>query len=91
MRPMKMLRSLKIKIFHVKFIMRKTFVPRQKVLLYNYKLHLVPGKMKSRWTGPFIIKTVFLHGTVEISDTKNENNFKLNGQRLNFLGIGADK
>ena len=27
-------------------------------------------------------KTVFPHGAVEISDTKNENDFKVNGQCL---------
>ena len=27
-------------------------------------------------------KIVFLHGAAEISDTKNENDFKVNGQRL---------
>jgi len=62
--------------------MRKTFVPGKKVLLYNSRLHLFSGKLKSRWTGPFIVKTVFLHGVVEICDTKNENDFKVNGQRL---------
>ena len=61
----------RVKIFHDKHIIRKTFVPEQKVLLYNFKLHLFPGKLKSRWTRPFIIKTVFPHGAVEISDTKN--------------------
>jgi len=30
----------RVKIFHDKFIMRKTFAPGQKVLLYNYRLHL---------------------------------------------------
>ena len=38
--------------------------------------------MKSRWTGPFVVKIVFSHGAVEISDTKNGNDFKVNGQRL---------
>ena len=37
----------RVKIFHVKFIMRKTFVPRQKVLLYDFRLHLFLGKLKS--------------------------------------------
>ena len=31
---------------------------------------------------PFAEKIVFLHGAVEISNTKNENDFKVNGQRL---------
>jgi len=72
----------RVKIFHDKHIIRKTFVPGQKVLLYNSKLHLFSGKLKSRWTGPFIVKIVFPHGTVEISDTKNGNDFKINSQCL---------
>ena len=56
--------------------------PGQKVLLYNSRLHLFPGKLKSRWTGLFVVKTVFPHGAVEISDTKNGNDFKVNDQRL---------
>ena len=72
----------RVKIFHDKHIIRKIFVPGQKVILYNSRLHIFPEKLKSRWTGPFIVKTVFPHGAVEISDTKNENDFKVNGQRL---------
>jgi len=34
----------RVKIFYDKFIMRKTFVPEQKVLLYNSRLYLVSGK-----------------------------------------------
>ena len=72
----------RVKVFHEMFIMRKTFVLRQKVFLYNSRLHLFPGELKSRKTGPFIIKTMFSHDVVEISDTKNWNDFKVNGQRL---------
>ena len=73
----------RVKVFHDKFIMRKkTFVQGQKVLLYNSRLHLFPGKLKSRWTGPFIVKTVFPHGAIEIYDPKNRNVFKVNGQHL---------
>jgi len=32
----------KVKVFHDKFIIRKTFVTRQKILLYNSRLHLFP-------------------------------------------------
>lgn len=35
------------KIFHDKFILRKTFEPSQKVLLYRSRLHLFLGKLKS--------------------------------------------
>ena len=72
----------RVKIFHDKHIIRKTFVHGQKVLLYNSRLHLFLEKLKSRWTGPFIVKIMFPHRAVEISDTKNGNDFKVNGQRL---------
>ena len=31
---------------------------------------------------PFVVKSVFPYGVVEISDIKNGNDFKVNGQRL---------
>ena len=62
--------KVRVKIFHDKHIIWEIFVPRQKVLLYNSRLHLFLGKLKSRWTGPFVVKTVFPHGAVEISDWK---------------------
>ncbi|MBE2321398.1 hypothetical protein DVA67_036135, partial [Solirubrobacter sp. CPCC 204708] len=72
----------KMKAFHDKNIARKSFEPNQKVLLYNSRLHLFPGKLRSRWVGPFIVKAVFPHGAVEIENPKNGNVFKVNGQRL---------
>lgn len=72
----------RMKVFHDKNILRKTFEPSQKVLLYNSRLHLFPGKLRTRWTGPFIVKTVSPYGTVEIENPKNGNIFKVNGQRL---------
>ena len=38
----------RVKVFHDKFIIRKTFVPRQKVLLYNSRFYLFSRKLKSR-------------------------------------------
>ncbi|RVW86551.1 hypothetical protein CK203_045622 [Vitis vinifera] len=32
----------------------------ENVLLYDYKLHIFPGKLKSRWNGPYVVKEVFL-------------------------------
>ena len=72
----------KMKVFHDKHIVRKSFEPSQKVLLYDSRLHLFPGKLRSRWSGPFIVKNVFPHGAVEIENPKNGNVFKVNGQRL---------
>lgn len=36
-----------MKVFHDKQIMRKSFTPGQKVLLFNSHLHLFPGKLRA--------------------------------------------
>ena len=72
----------RMKVFHDKSINRKSFEPGQKVLMYNSRLHLFPGKLRSRWTGPFYVKTVFPYGAVEVEDLKTGLVHKVNGQRL---------
>ena len=52
------------------------------MLLYNSRLHLFPGKLKSKWSGQFIVKNVYPHGAVEIENQKNCVTFKVNGQRI---------
>jgi hypothetical protein len=54
----------------------------QKVLLYNSRLHLFPGKLRSRWSGPFIEKHVYPYGAFDIENPKNDNVSKGNGHRL---------
>ena len=73
------------KLFHDKNIVRKTFKPHQKVLLYSSRLHIFPGKLHSRWTGPFIVKVVHPYGVVEIENPENGKLFKVNCQRLSHL------
>ena len=72
----------RLKLFHDKNIVRKTFEPHQKVLLYSSPLHIFPGKLRSRWTGPLIVKVVHPYGAVEIENPDNGKIFKVNGQRL---------
>ena len=72
----------RLKLFHDKSIARKTFEPNQKVLLYSSRLHLFPGKLRSRWTGPFIVKVVYPYEAVEIENPDTGKSFKVNGQRL---------
>ncbi|XP_074361529.1 uncharacterized protein LOC141701791 [Apium graveolens] len=74
----------KVKRWDDRRLVRKSFVSGQQVLLFNAHLRLFPGKLKSRWSGPFIIKAVFLHGAVEIFDKHPNQAFKVNGQRLNY-------
>ncbi|XP_074374271.1 uncharacterized protein LOC141714665 [Apium graveolens] len=52
----------KVKRWHDRRLVNKTFVPVQQVLLFNSHFRLFSGKLKSRWSGPFIVKTVFPHG-----------------------------
>jgi hypothetical protein len=70
------------KALHDQMISRKSFEPNQKVWLFDSKLKLFPGKLRSKWSGPFIIDQIFLNGAVQISDPKTGNTFKVNGQRL---------
>ncbi|CAN6707362.1 unnamed protein product [Malus baccata var. baccata] len=72
----------KTKAFHDKMIRGKTFSIGQKVLLLNSRLHLFPGKLRSKWVGPFVITSVFVHGVVQIQSLKTDQEFKVNGHRL---------
>jgi hypothetical protein len=60
----------------------KHFVVGQKVLLYHTRLKLFPGKLRSRWIGPFVVTNVFPHGAVQIKGGQSANEFKVNGHRL---------
>ncbi|GJZ65543.1 hypothetical protein Tco_0622239 [Tanacetum coccineum] len=57
----------------------KDFKVGDKVLLYNSRLKTYPGKLKSKWSGPNIVKTVYPHRAIEITD-KDGVSFKVNGQ-----------
>ncbi|MCI59441.1 hypothetical protein A2U01_0080696, partial [Trifolium medium] len=54
----------------------------QLVLLYNSRLRLFPGKLKSRWSGPFKLLKIYPHGAIDLLDEKTGQEFKVNGQRV---------
>ena len=72
----------RLKMWHDQMVARKNFEEGDQVLLYDSKLHLFPGKLKSRWIGPFIIHQVYTNGAVELLSSKDDRVFKVNGQRL---------
>ncbi|KAM1467127.1 hypothetical protein ACFX2I_032269 [Malus domestica] len=72
----------KTKAFHDNMIRGKSFSIGQKVLLFNSRLRLFPGKLRSKWIGPFVITNVFFHGAVQIQSLKTGQEFKVNGHRL---------
>ncbi|CAN6583699.1 unnamed protein product [Malus baccata var. baccata] len=69
----------KTKAFHDSQILRKEFQPGQKVLLFSSCLKLFPGKLKSRWTGPYLVNKIFSYRAVEIINEGQGNTFKVNG------------
>ncbi|KAM1233353.1 hypothetical protein ACFX2J_003067 [Malus domestica] len=72
----------KTKAFHDKMIQGKTFSIGQKVLLFNSSLRLFPGKLRSKWIGPFVVTNVFPHGAVQVKSLRIGDEFKVNGHRL---------
>nr|GEW15364.1 hypothetical protein [Tanacetum cinerariifolium] len=62
-----------------------------RVLLFNSRLKIFSGKLKSRWSRPFTISHVFLYGTVELSQPDGPN-FKVNGHGLkHYFGEDVPK
>ncbi|XP_075515330.1 uncharacterized protein LOC142549969 [Primulina tabacum] len=78
----------KTKRWHDQNIVHREFVVGQLVLLYNSRLKLMPGKLRSRWSGPYTITQVFPYGTVEITSATT-GAFKVNGHRLKVYHGGA--
>ena len=72
----------KTKKFYDSLIAKKEFVVGQKVLLYNFRLRLMSGKLRSKWIGPFVVTNVFPYGTVENKSESIDKSFKVNGHRL---------
>ena len=61
----------------------KNFSEGDQVLQYDSKLHLFSGKLKSRWTGPFIVQQAYPNGSVDLLDPNDDRVIKVNGQRVN--------
>ncbi|XP_006599903.1 uncharacterized protein [Glycine max] len=61
----------RVKTHHDKKLLKKDFQPGQQVLLFNSRLKLFLGKLKSKWFRPFIIKEVRPYGVVELCDPQS--------------------
>nr|GEV87837.1 reverse transcriptase domain-containing protein [Tanacetum cinerariifolium] len=78
----------KTKRIHDSKIKNRIFNVGDQVLLFNSRLKIFSGKLKSRWRGPFTIDKVFPYGTVELSQA-NGPNLKVNGHRIKHY-FGGD-
>ena len=66
-----------------KKIAKQEFMVGDLVLLEISGLPCLPGKLKSKRTGPYLITQVFPHGAVELK-TKEGVWFKVNRERIYF-------
>ncbi|GJT42985.1 reverse transcriptase domain-containing protein [Tanacetum coccineum] len=69
------------KKLHDSKIKNRIFNVGDRVLLFNSRLKIFSGKLKTRWSGLFTITKVFPYGTIELSQPDGPN-FKVNGHRV---------
>nr|GFA51427.1 reverse transcriptase domain-containing protein [Tanacetum cinerariifolium] len=71
----------KTKKLHDSKIKNHIFNVGDQVFLFNSRLKIFSGKLKSRWSGPFTITEVYPYGTAKLSHADGSN-FKVNCHRL---------
>nr|XP_016490770.1 PREDICTED: uncharacterized protein LOC107810495 [Nicotiana tabacum] len=82
----------RMKMMHDKNILEWSFKPVDMVMLYNSRLRLFPGKLKSIWSGPFCVVEIYPTGAVEIAVENDSHTFRVNGHRLkHYLGMDDAK
>ena len=64
-----------------KKIAKQEFMVGDSVLVDSSGSPCLPGKLKSKWTGPYLITQVFPHGVVELKGKKGVR-FKMNRDRI---------
>nr|XP_016452087.1 PREDICTED: uncharacterized protein LOC107776691 [Nicotiana tabacum] len=82
----------RMKLVHDKMILKREFKSGDLVLLFNSRLKLFPGKLKSKCSGPFKVVNVSPFGAVELASEDGLRTFKVNGQRIKqYLGTDGEK
>ena len=71
----------RIKKIHDKHILRKSFAQNDRVWLFNSRLKLFPGNLRTRWDGPYFIVESYPYVAMRIRDPKDGTEFTINGQR----------
>ncbi|XP_070016029.1 uncharacterized protein [Nicotiana sylvestris] len=81
-----------MKRLHDQNIIERHFKPGDMVLIYNSRLRLFSGKLKSRWSGSFRVVEVFPSGAVEIASEKYSHTFRVKGKILKlYVGMNKSK
>nr|GEZ98441.1 reverse transcriptase domain-containing protein [Tanacetum cinerariifolium] len=76
------------KKLHDDKIKNRIFNVGDQVLLFNSRLKIFSGKLKSRWSGPFTISEIYPYGTVKLIHPDGCN-FKVNCHRLKHYHGGV--
>ncbi|XP_070010981.1 uncharacterized protein [Nicotiana sylvestris] len=80
----------KMKYLHDKYIWKKEIKKGDLVLLFNLRLRMFPGKLKSKWSDPFKVVGVTPVGALDLKN-KNDEVFRVNGHRVkHYLGKVGD-
>lgn len=78
----------KTNLWHDKRILPRCFDLGEQVLLYNSRLKLFPGKVRSQWSEHFKVVEVFPRGAIEVENEQDNHWFKVNGHRLKqYIGV----
>ena len=56
--------------------------------MFNSRLRLFSGKLKSQWRGPYVITSVSPYGYVELQDIDSNKKFIVNRQRIKHYLVG---
>ncbi|XP_057740097.1 uncharacterized protein LOC130957243 [Arachis stenosperma] len=72
----------KVRVVHDKNIKHKEFRPGELVLLYNSRLRLMPGKLRSKWKGPYRVEKAEQYGVFHLRHPSSPKILKVNGHRL---------
>ncbi|PHT26009.1 hypothetical protein CQW23_34373 [Capsicum baccatum] len=59
----------RMKKYHDQRMVQRNFQKGDMVLLFNSRLKLFPGKLRSKWSGPYKISQVYSSGVVELEDS----------------------
>ena len=78
----------KVKKWHDKRILKREFNVGDKVLLFRSRFRFSPGKLLSRWEGPFHIEEVYRSGAIKINNFEGTKPQVVNGQRLKHYMAG---
>ncbi|XP_052118511.1 uncharacterized protein LOC127748306 [Arachis duranensis] len=75
----------KVKAVHDKSIKRREFQPGDFVLLYNSRMRLMLGKLRSRWDGPYRVEKVEPYRVFHLNHPSSSELIMVNGHRFKLF------